>query len=276
MSLNDLKAAQSQDPHLHAAIKYLAANPRHFDVKLLGPLARQRKRLYLFSDGILYWKQYVVVQQQLRSFVLQLCHNHPSSGRFGIDRTWARFSNTYYWLNAKSDVTSWIKSCETCNAFNPPTGRYHKAPLQTIASSERFELVCYDLAGPFMPTTPLGNTHALTLVDHFTKWSEVIPFPDTSASTIARAIHDQWSCRCGLMKQLHNDGAPNVRGYLMQEVCSLLSIGKSEPSRLHPQVDGLSEAMVKQVKVVYRNELTNMVRTGTYISSPLCMQFAPV
>ena len=220
-SLNDLKTAQSQDPHLHAAINYLAANRRYFDVKLLGPLARQRKKLYVSSDGILYWKQCVVIQQQLRSSVLQLCHNHLSSGHFGIDRTWARFSNTYYWPNAKDDVTNWIKSCETSNAFNPPTGGYHKAPLQPIESSNCFELVCYDLAGPFMPTTPHGNTHTLILVDHFTKWPEVISLPDTNASTTARAIYDQWICRFGVIKQLHSDGAPNVHGYLMQDVCSL-------------------------------------------------------
>ena len=84
MSLNDLKTAQSQDPHLQAAINYLAANHRHFGVKFLGPPAHQCKKLYLSSDGVLYWKQCVVIPQQPHSSVLQLCHNHPCSGHFGI------------------------------------------------------------------------------------------------------------------------------------------------------------------------------------------------
>ena len=140
MSLNDLKTAQSQDPHLHAAVNCLAANHCHFDVKLLGPLAHLCKKLYLSSDGILYLKQCVVIPQQLYSSVLQLCHNHPSFAHFGIDCTWARFSNAYYWPNAKDDVTNWIKSCETCNTFNPLTGAYHKTPLQPIKSYKHLNL----------------------------------------------------------------------------------------------------------------------------------------
>ena len=50
------------------------------------------------------------------------------------------------------------------------------------------------------------------------------------------------------MQRLHSDGAPNVDGCIMHEVCNLLGIGKSKSSRLHPQGDGLSEAMVKQTK----------------------------
>ena len=51
-----------------------------------------------------------------------------------------------------------------------------------------------------------------------------------------------------LMHCLHSDGTPNVNGCIMHEVCIQLGIGKSKSSHLHPQGDGLSEAMVKQVK----------------------------
>ena len=50
------------------------------------------------------------------------------------------------------------------------------------------------------------------------------------------------------MTRLHSDVASNVHGSVMQEVAKILGIGKSKSSRLHPQGDGLSEAMVKQVK----------------------------
>ena len=50
------------------------------------------------------------------------------------------------------------------------------------------------------------------------------------------------------MTRLHSDGASNVHSIVMQEVAKILGIGKSKSSRLHPQGDGLSETMVKQVK----------------------------
>ena len=113
--------------------------------------------------------------------------------------------------------------------------------MKPIESSERFQTVCYDIAGPFMPTTPRGNKYALILVDHFTKWPEIVALPDIQAPTIARAIYDQWCCRYGLMTSLLSDGCPNVDGHVIRELCLLLGIGESKSSRLHPQGDGLSE-----------------------------------
>ena len=248
VSIASLRALQSQDPHIQAAITYVSSNNRTFDVSHLGSLRRYRHHLLLSPDGLLKWHNCIVVPIALRGRVLQLCHDHPSSGHFAIDRTWARLRAHYFWPNAKEDVSNWVKSCTTCASFNPPPHGYHKDQLQPIQSSDRFELVCYDLAGPFMPISRDGFRYALILVDHFTKWPEVVPLKEISAHTIARAIHDQWICRYGIMTRLHSDGASNVHGSVMQEVAKILGIGKSKSSRLHPQGDGLSEAMVKQVK----------------------------
>ena len=243
-----IKDLQLKDQQIQAEIEYASSNKRDFDVSRLGLLKQYRSKLSMSQEGILQWHNCTVVPEDLRGSVLQLCHDHPSSGHFGIDRTWARLREHYFWPNAKQDVTNWVKRCKICASFNPPPQGYHKDQLQLIQSSERFELVCYDLAGPFMPKSRDGFKYALILVDHFTKWPEVVPLKEISAPTIARAIHDQWICRYGIMQRLHSDGASNVHGSVMQEVSKILGIGKSKSSRLHPQGDGISEAMVKQVK----------------------------
>ena len=79
---------------------------------------------------------------------------------------------------------------------------------------------------------------------------EVVALPDIKATTIARGIFDNWICRYGVMERLHSDGANNVDGHVMQQVSELLGIIKSKSSRLHPQGDGLSEAVVKLVKSI--------------------------
>ena len=50
------------------------------------------------------------------------------------------------------------------------------------------------------------------------------------------------------MQRLHSDGAQNIDGCVIHELSLMLGIGKSKSSRLHPQGDGLSEAIVKIVK----------------------------
>ena len=247
-SMASIRDLQSKDQYIKAAIEYASSDKKDFDVSRLGLLKPYRSNLSMSQDGILQWRNCTVVPEELRGSVLRLCHDHPSSGHFAIDRTWTRLRECYFWPDAKQDVTNWVKSCKICASFNPPPQGYHKDQLQPIQSSERFELVCYDLAGPFMPASRDGFKYALILVDHFTKWPEVVPLKEISAPTIARAIHDQWICRYGIMQRLHSDGASNVHGSVMQEVAKILGIGKSKSSRLHPQGDGISEAMVKQVK----------------------------
>ena len=118
-------------------------------------------QLSLSPDGLLLWKKLIVVPSQLRSTVLHLSHDHPSSRHFSIDRTWSRLSAHDFWPNAKQDITNWVQSCLACNVHNPPPKEYLTDCLQPIYSSERFELFRYDLAEPFMPSSSHGNIYAL-------------------------------------------------------------------------------------------------------------------
>ena len=60
------------------------------------------------------------------------------------------------------------------------------------------------------------------------------------------------------MQHLHSDGAQNVDGCVIHELCLILGIGKPKSSRLHPQGDGLSEAMVKTVKSCVQKHVDTM------------------
>ena len=163
--------------------------------------------------------------------MLTLCHDHPSAGHFAVDRTWTCLSEFYFWPNAHTDVVNWVQSCTSCTAHKPPPKGYHKEPLQPMQSTERFELVCYDLAGTFLPETPSGNKYALI-----------------------------WICRYGLLKRLHSDGASHVHGCVMKNITALLGIGTTKSSHLHPQGDGLSEAIITLVKSCIQRQVDSVWR----------------
>ena len=183
-----------------------------------------------------------------------MCHNNLASGHFGTERTISQFKQKFFWPKALDDVQAWTNGCMKCNQFQPPPGGYVKAPLQPICTSIRLEIVCFDLAGPFIPKTPRGNQYALILVDHFSKWPEVVALSNTDAPTFARGIYDQWCCHYGLMKSLHSHGASDVNGNVIQELCKLLGVNKSHSSRLRPQGDGMTESMVKILKKQVDND----------------------
>ena len=189
----------------------------NFDVNRLGPIKRHRKHLNLCATGLLKHKNCIDVPEPLRIRVFELCHNNPASGHFGIERTINRFKHKLLWSKALDNFWAWTNGCMKCNQFQPPPGGYVTATLLSICTSNRFETVCLDLPGPFIPKTQRGNQYALILVDHFSKWPEVVAVSNTDAPTIARAIYDQWCCRYGLMRSLHRDRASIVNENVIQE-----------------------------------------------------------
>ena len=253
--VNELKLIQNNDPDTHNAIKYLQQEKKNVDINLLGSLKRFRKKLIFDGNGILTWNNKIVIPLNLRKKVLELSHDHLLSGHFQLNRTWLRISANYFWPGAKDDVSNWVRSCQKCNEYNTPTQGYVKRPVIPIETNNRFDLVCYDLAGPFMPKTDRGNVYALIIIDHFSKWPEIVALPNAQAPTIARAIFDFWVCRYGVMACLHSDGANNVDGEVMRQLSILTGTNKSKSSRLHPEGDGISEATVKQVKSIIQKHV---------------------
>ena len=224
---HELQIAQNNDQYTKACLDY-THNNKSFDVNLLGPYKRFRKHLTMHND-ILLWKGKYVIPPDLRHTILTLCHDHPTAGHFATQHTIDQFQQRFFWPAALSDVSNWIKSCQKCNEFNTPKRGYIKAPIQPIVSDHRFQLVCYNLAGPFLPITIRGNRYVLVIVDHFSHWPELVPLPDITAPLIGRALLDQWCCRYGIPERLHSDGANNVHGHVIKE----LNIWDLESQNLH-------------------------------------------
>ena len=59
----------------------------------------------------------------------------------------------------------------------------------------------------------------------------------------------------GIPNRFHSDGANNVHGHVMRELCNYLGLDKSKSSRLHPQGDGTAEAFVKQLKLCIQKQV---------------------
>lgn len=60
--------------------------------------------------------------------VLQSCHSHPTSGHFGISKTWQRISERFYWKGLSKDVKNMVRVVATynVNAYNVDWCILHK------------------------------------------------------------------------------------------------------------------------------------------------------
>ena len=132
-----------------------------------------------------------------------------------------------------------MRNCPVCaqTKLNSPHG---KAPLQPIEVNEPFLFWAIDYMGPLSETTR-GNKHLLVVMDHFTKWYEVLPIQNQRASTMADILVNRIFSRFGPPTISHSDQGRNFESNLMQKVCSLMGIHKSRTTAYHPQCDGQVE-----------------------------------
>ena len=147
----------------------------------------QYKKLFLI-EGILYRKHrpepnFETVYQMLVpggrvSNVLQLLHDSPSAGHFGIENTYKRACERFYWPCPKRDVRNWIECCDVC-LKRKGTKQKHRHSLTKWKPSHPFWLVSLDIMGP-LPESQ-GDKKILLIGDQFSKWYEAVASPNQEA-----------------------------------------------------------------------------------------------
>ena len=131
-------------------------------------------------------KHQIVVPSSYRPHILSLAHDTPMSGHLGINKTYQRILEHFYWPNLRKDVVEFCRSCHTCQMVGKPNQTLPKAPLQPIpAFEEPFSRVIIDCVGP-LPKTKYGNQYLLTVMCASTRFPEAIPLSNISAKTIVK------------------------------------------------------------------------------------------
>ena len=65
------------------------------------------------------WAVYhqIVVPKSYRHEILSIAHESPMSGHLGINKTYYKIINHFYWPGFKSDVSKYCKTCHTCQYY---------------------------------------------------------------------------------------------------------------------------------------------------------------
>jgi hypothetical protein len=123
--------------------------------------------------------------------VFQSIHDlsHP-----GTKATARLVAQHFVWPGVQKDCRTWARVCQSCQCSK--VSRHTVTPLGKFTKpAARFLHVHIELVGP-LPTSA-GYIYCLTAVDHFTCWPKVIPIPDITADTMARALLTSWISRFG-------------------------------------------------------------------------------
>ena len=136
------------------------------------------------------WAVYhqIVVPKSYRHEILSISHESSMSGHLGINKTYHKIINHFYWPGLKSDVSKYCKTCNTCQMVGKPNQTIPKAQLQPIPSfDEPFTRILIDCVGP-LPRTKSGNEYLLTIMCTSTRFPEAIPLRNIKTKSKVKAL----------------------------------------------------------------------------------------
>ena len=253
--LDKLQQEQAKDKQLQPLLVALEKQQ-----PLPNSIAPGLKQAFLFN-GVLCRhfgeasKVQTVLPEALKHTVLE--HVHDKAGHLGINKTMEKVKERFYWPGYEEDIRSWVRECKQCQQRNPPMPT-PQAPLETIQANYPFEKISWDIMGP-LPVSNSGNKYVLVVTDLFTKWVEAFPLKETSSATLSNVMVDEIVCRFGVPTSIHSDQGANFCSEVINTMCKLLGIERSQTSAYHPQGNGQVERFNRTMeamlsKVVQANQ----------------------
>ena len=246
-----IRELQRRDPPLADIINYLETERLPKEGNAAKALLHTIEDYFLDPDGVLCHiyiprnrrmatpRTQLVVPTPLRHEILIGGHDHPTAGHLGVNKTYDKLRDRYFWPKMFADVQHWVLSCSHCQMKKSPKQR-RTAPVLPIAVEGPFHRVAVDCLGPF-PVTNSGNRYIVVFSDYLTRFPEAFAVPSIDAATIADLLVNEIMARHGAPRTLLSDRGSNFLSSLLKEVCYLMDTKKVFTTSYHPQCDGLVE-----------------------------------
>ena len=175
--------------------------------------------------------------------LMAICHDHPSAGHPGRDKTLRQAHKCAQWPGMKQWVADYIKGCSTCQQ-NKTITHPRKTPLYHITTEPEalpFQQVCMDLITGLPPIR--GHDTILTIINHGCSQSAIfLPCSTTITGVgITQLYLDHVYRWFGLPMKLITDRDPHFTSHFGKVLTTCLGIQQNLSMAFHPQTNGLSE-----------------------------------
>ena len=184
---NDIVGLQRADKTFLRIIDFLL-NPN-----LNDPRRPKYIDQYKLINNILYRANYeehgqlwrLVVPRSMRSKLISYIHVEVA-GHLGLYKTYHLMKSRYYWPGIYKDVVKFYNSCQKCQLYNRPTHLPNRTSNPLIPPKQAFERIGIDYIGPF--PSSFRYTHALVIVCHLTRYTEIWPVFSTDAKNSIKIL----------------------------------------------------------------------------------------
>ena len=217
--------------------------------KSISQFMRYRDALFV-SDGVVLYKDRVVIPRSLRKAVLESLH----SAHQGVSSMLSRAQRIIFWPGMSYDIHRIREECRHCN---------RNAPSQAVQPAETINLPTTPFQQVFADFFEFGGNHYLIVGDRLSGWTEVYSTPSgtqySGSKGLIRCLRSYFST-FGVPEELASDGGPEFASECTRDFLTRWDIRHRLSSAYFPQSNGRAEVAVKSAKRLLR---ANVGPTGS-------------
>jgi hypothetical protein len=167
-----------------------------------------KAQYFCIQDGLLYeynrqnsnQPRRVIKVDEVEPLLFNL-HDDPTAGHFGINATYEKVRQRYFWPGMHNDVKQYVSTCAICQQKGK---RIRHEPLHPLSVGKPFDRVGIDFIGP-LPVTSKGNRYIVVATEYLTKWPEARAVAEATGESVASFFYEDIICRHGSPKELLSD-----------------------------------------------------------------------
>ena len=218
--------------------------------KANGRFIKDERGLLYFVDPD--YQPRLCVPRSQRNFVLREAHENPmESSHAGPERLWQQLSQKFYWKRMKADIITFSSSCDICQKTKFSNFNKFGYLIPNPIPSRPYQSVSMD----FIVNLPWSNQFnaIFVVVDRLTKHASFIPTTTgLTAVEFGELYVKHIGCRFGLPESIITDRDPRWTSDFWKGVAKYIRTKMSLSSSHHPQHDGQTEVVNKQLATMLR------------------------
>jgi hypothetical protein len=247
--LADIKEAARSDP------AYVAARAAAKENQQRGATASAPQQLVV-RRGLLYFgdqdRLYVPADGPLRTRLLHECHDVPTAGHLGKDKTLEQVKRRFYWPRMDADVLQYVRSCDACQR-NKPSQQATAGLLQSLPIPDQpWQQVTMDLITQ-LPKSSRGYDAIVVFVDKLTKMVHLAATrTEVTTPQLAEIFWTTVVRHHGLPASIVSDRDPRFTGHFWRALWKCLGTQLTMSTAFHPQTDGQTERANRTLEEMLR------------------------
>ncbi|KAK9410979.1 hypothetical protein NXF25_002154 [Crotalus adamanteus] len=204
------------------------------------PWYKEHSNLLTHRDGLAWYGVKLYVPLELRSKVLQRCHDAKLAGHFGFVKTLHLIRRQFWWPTLRKDVEHHVKSCPVCATCKSRPGK-PVGYLQSVADPEH---PWQDIAMDFIVEPPRSKGYMIiwTVIDLFSKQAHFVPCRKLpTAQKLAHMFLTHVYRIHGAPRRIISDRGVQFTARFWKGFTALLGSSQGLSTAYHPATNGAAE-----------------------------------